>query len=121
MRRTILIISFLFLSKVTYSQTEFCLGKFYNEVQQSKVTTPTSFRGRNALYQVVDTNTLVYYIFSNGICVEYNSVFRTENIDSVQRVIKNYLLDPQVKMSAYMRRIDSTNLYNLIIDSRRVD
>lgn len=103
------------LSNVIFCQvnsTQFCIGKFYNEVRQCTYTTPTTFGGRKALYNTALDN-LTIYVFNNDICVEYDAYLKNNNLDSIENSVKEYIsYNPSIRF--FIRKIDS-NFTSLII------
>lgn len=116
MRLFLFTLSLAITTNAYSQQSQYCIGKFYNEVQQTG-TQPSTFQGRRALFKIVDSTAVIYYVFNNDICVECNTMMKAskQKMDSLVYSIKEYLiLEPQVRLSASIKKIDS-NLYNLVI------
>lgn len=115
--RLFLLLIFMAATQIGYSQTsQFCIGKFYNEVQQYG-TQPSSFQGRRALFKIVDSTAVIYYVFNNDICTEFNSMMKSSKpkMDSIMNSVREYFtFESQIRLNASVKRIDS-NLYNLVI------
>ncbi len=101
----------LIIPNIGYSQIQPQLGKFYNEVQSSISTLPTLLGNRKALFANND-NSKIFYVFKNDICVEYNVLFRTSNIDSLNSSIREF--SDNYQFNIVVKRID-TNLINVVI------